>query len=37
MIARLFFYVPYFFWGPWTKKQVLGGGGGRRMGARAMG
>lgn len=21
---RLFIYVPYFFWGPWTKKQVLG-------------
>jgi Na+-driven multidrug efflux pump len=31
MIARLFFYIPYFFWGPWTKKQLLaGGGGGRR-------
>jgi hypothetical protein len=20
------FYIPYFFWGPWTKKQVLGAG-----------
>ncbi|HLF09115.1 MAG TPA: MATE family efflux transporter [Dehalococcoidia bacterium] len=34
MIARLFFYVPYFFWGPWTKKQVLTGGARRGMGMR---
>jgi putative MATE family efflux protein len=30
--VRLLIYVPYFIWGPWTKKQVLGGGRGGGMG-----
>jgi hypothetical protein len=30
--ARLLLFIPYFFWGPWTKKQVLGGE--RRQGMR---
>jgi len=30
MLVRPMIYIPYFFWGPWTKKQVLGGVGGRR-------
>ena len=34
-VIRLAVYVPYFFWGPWTKKQILGGGrGGAGMGMR---
>jgi Na+-driven multidrug efflux pump len=34
--VRLFIYVPYFIWGPWTKKEVLGGArrGGMGMGMR---
>ncbi len=33
--VRLLIYFPYFIWGPWTKKQVLGDGpGGRGMGMR---
>ncbi len=28
--ARLLIYVPYFIWGPWMKKEILGGPGGRR-------
>lgn len=32
MAARLLIYVPYFFWGPWTKKEILAGG--RGMGMR---
>ena len=24
-VVRLVIYIPYFFWGPWTKKEVLGG------------
>ncbi len=35
MLVRPLIYIPYFFWGPWTKKQVLGGPAGR-MGARAL-
>jgi len=31
--VRLFIYVPYFTWGPWTKKEVLGGGQQRGVGA----
>ena len=34
--VRLLIYFPYFIWGPWTKKQVLGGPGGRgAMGMRS--
>jgi Na+-driven multidrug efflux pump len=28
--VRLLIYIPYFIWGPWTKKQVLGAAPGRR-------
>ena len=35
MGVRLLIYLPYFIWGPWTKKQVLGAGlGGRSTGMR---
>jgi Na+-driven multidrug efflux pump len=33
MGTRLLIYLPYFIWGPWTKKQVLTVG--RGMGMRA--
>jgi hypothetical protein len=29
-------YVPYFFWGPWTKKRVIEGFTERRVGMRAI-
>ncbi len=32
--ARMLVYIPYFFWGPWTKKQVLAGAGRRGIGMR---
>ena len=34
--VRLIIYIPWFFWGPWMKKEVLGEPAGRGMGMGAM-